>query len=49
MALGLDSMVAMVLSNQIRLDFDCAISATKILGSKSIESLAHEIWQAMSH
>ena len=49
MALGLDSMVAMVLSNQIRLDFDCAISATQILGSKSIESLAHEIWQAMSH
>lgn len=48
MALGLDSMVAMVLSNQIRRDFECAISATQILASKSIESLAQEIWQAMS-
>jgi acyl transferase domain-containing protein/non-ribosomal peptide synthetase component F/acyl carrier protein len=48
MALGLDSLVAMMLANQIRRDFAVAIAVTEILLSKSLESLAHDIWQAIS-
>jgi acyl transferase domain-containing protein len=43
MAMGLDSLVAMVLSNRIRHDFGCAVSASQILMSASIESLARLI------
>ncbi len=43
MAMGLDSLVAMILSNRIRQDFGCAVSATQILLSVSIESLAQII------
>lgn len=48
MALGLDSLVAMMLANQIRRDFAVAIAVTQILLSKSLESLANDIWQAIS-
>jgi len=43
MAMGLDSLVAMILSNRIRQNFGCAVSATQILLSVSIESLAQII------
>jgi len=43
MAMGLDSLVAMILANRIRQDFNCAVSATQILLSVSIESLAQVI------
>jgi acyl carrier protein len=48
MALGLDSLVAMVLANQIRRDFSIGIAVTQILSSKSLDSLARDIWQTVS-
>ncbi|MGZ8452566.1 MAG: acyl carrier protein, partial [Candidatus Binatia bacterium] len=48
MAMGLDSLVAMILSNRIRQDFDCAVSATQILLSVSIEALAQVICETGS-
>ncbi|HSK30541.1 MAG TPA: acyltransferase domain-containing protein, partial [Candidatus Limnocylindria bacterium] len=47
-ALGLDSLVAMMLANQIRRDFAVAIAVTEILLSTSLDSLAQDIWQALS-
>jgi acyl carrier protein len=48
MALGLDSLVAMMLANQIRRDFSIGIAVTRILLSKSLDSLARDIWQTVS-
>ena len=48
MAMGLDSMVAMNLSNRIRLDFGCAVPVTQILMSTSIASLAQIICRSVA-
>ncbi len=48
MAMGLDSLVAMILSNRIRQDFGCAVSATQILLCVSIEALAQVICESIS-
>jgi acyl carrier protein len=48
MALGLDSLVAMMLANQIRRDFSIGIAVTQILLSKRLDSLARDIWQTIS-
>jgi len=48
MDLGLDSIIAMMLSNRIRQDFGAAIPVIQILLSKKLELLAIEIWRSLS-
>lgn len=49
MMLGLDSLVAMMLANQLRRDFEVAVGVTQILLSTSLAALAQTVWQAMGH